>query len=88
MAIPFENRYYGEEIAAYVVAREDARTPTESELLAFCRSRLPFFKCPKVILFGHEVPYTATGKPKRLELKAHLAPSLSVYRDRQFREQP
>ncbi len=88
MAIPFENRYYGEEIAVYVVTREDVRTPTEPELLAFCRSRLPFFKCPKVILFGHEVPYTATGKPKRLELKAHLAPSLSVYRDRQFREQP
>jgi long-chain acyl-CoA synthetase len=86
MAIPFENRYYGEEIAAYVVQRERAACPTEAELLAYCRHRLPFSKCPKVILFGQEVPYTATGKPKRLELKARLAPSLSAHSDRQFRE--
>lgn len=85
MAVPFENRYYGEEIAAYVVPREGAE-PTAAELVAFCRSRLPFAKCPKVILFGQDVPYTATGKPKRLELKTRLAPALAPYRDTQFKQ--
>ena len=79
-------RYYGEEIAAYVAPRDSANPPSEAALLEYCRSRLPFFKRPKVILFGQDVPYTATGKPKRLELKASLAEPLASYRDVQFKE--
>jgi long-chain acyl-CoA synthetase len=87
MAVPFVHRYYGEEIAAYVVPRNDAPVPTEIELLKHCRQLLPFFKCPKVILFGQDVPYTSTGKPKRLELKTQLASNLIAYRDHQFKEE-
>ena len=87
MAVPFEHRYYGEEIAAYVVVRDGISPPTEAELLAHCRRLLPFSKCPKVILFGREVLYTSTGKPKRLELKSRLADTLVAYRDRQFKEE-
>ncbi len=87
MAVPFEHRYYGEEIAAYVVSREGASPPTEADLLAHCRRLLPFSKSPKVILFGREVPYTSTGKPKRLELKSRLASTLAAYRDCQFKEE-
>ncbi|MCS6896526.1 MAG: AMP-binding protein, partial [Nitrospira sp.] len=87
MAVPFEHRYYGEEIAAYVVVREGAESPDEAALRDHCRRRLPFSLCPKVILFGREVPYTSTGKPKRLELKARLASALAVYRDHQFRDE-
>lgn len=86
MAVPFDHRYYGEEIAAYVVPRDGDCLPTEVELLEFCRRSLPFSKCPKVILFGPDVPYTSTGKPKRLELKTRLASTLSSYRDHQFQE--
>ena len=86
MAVPFEHRYYGEEIAAYVVLRDGVSPPTEADVLAHCRRLLPFSKCPKVILFGQEVPYTSTGKPKRLALKARLADTLADYRDRQFKE--
>ena len=86
MAVPFENRYYGEEIAAYVVLREGMTPPTEAVLLEFCRGRLPFSKRPKVILFGQDVPYTTTGKPKRLELKTRLAETLAAYRDVQFKD--
>jgi len=86
MAVPFDHRYYGEEIAAYVVPRDGDYLPTEVELLEFCRRSLPFAKCPKVILFGQDVPYTSTGKPKRLELKTRLASALSSYRDHQFKE--
>jgi long-chain acyl-CoA synthetase len=86
MAVPFENRYYGEEIAAYVVPRE-GHEPTEQLLLEFCRGKLSFAKRPKVILFGQEVPYTTTGKPKRLELKARLTASLASYRNVQFKDE-
>ncbi len=87
MAVPFEHRYYGEEIAAYVVLQDSALQPTEADLLEHCRRLLPFSKCPKVILFGQDVPYTSTGKPKRLELKTRLASTLSAYRDHQFKAQ-
>ena len=87
MAVPFEHRYYGEEIAAYVVPRAGTSPSMEVELLEHCRRLLPFSKCPKVILFGQEVPYTSTGKPKRLELKTRLVSALAVYRDRQFKEE-
>lgn len=84
MAVPFENRYYGEEIAAYVVPRDPALQPSETDVLEHCRRLLPFSKCPKVILFGQDVPYTSTGKPKRLELKIRLASILAAYRYHQF----
>jgi long-chain acyl-CoA synthetase len=87
MAVPFENRYYGEEIAAYVVPRNQTAPPTAATLLQHCERTLPFAKRPKVILFGEEVPYTSTGKPKRLELKARLAATLAAYRNVQFKEQ-
>lgn len=87
MAVAFDNRYYGEEIAAYIVPKDAAQAPTERELLTHCRSRLPFAKQPKVFLVGDEVPYTSTGKPKRLELKTRLAERLATYRERQFKDQ-
>jgi long-chain acyl-CoA synthetase len=88
MAVPFDHRYYGEEIAGYVVLRDPTIKIEEGELLTHCRRALPFSKCPKVILFGEEVPYTSTGKPKRLELKAQLAAKLAGYRQHQFKEEP
>ncbi len=87
MAVAFDNRYYGEEIAAYIVPKDATQPPTEADLLTHCRERLPFAKQPKVILFGEEVPYTSTGKPKRLELKTKLAGPLAAYRERQFKDQ-
>ena len=82
LAVPFENRYYGEEIAAYVVR---SAAVTEQELLDFCADRLDFSFRPKVVLFGEEVPFTVTGKAKRLSLKEQLADQLSRYWDVQFR---
>jgi long-chain acyl-CoA synthetase len=82
LAVPFENRFYGEEIAAYVVGSSEL---TEDVVLAHCSRFLDFSRCPKVIVFGDDVPYTATGKAKRLELKTQLAPELRKYRDVQFR---
>lgn len=86
MALPFENRYYGEEIAAYIVPKDPASPPTEADIISHCRGRLPFAKQPKVLVMGTEVPYTSTGKPKRLDLRSRLAGTLAQYRDRQFKD--
>ena len=82
LAVPFENRYYGEEVAAYIV---QAGPVTEQEILDFCAERLDFAYCPKVVLFGNDVPFTVTGKAKRLSLKEQLADELGKYREVQFR---
>lgn len=82
LTVPFENRFYGEEIAAYVVRDGDV---SEEDILAHCARFLDYARCPKVVIFGDEVPYTTTGKAKRLELKTRLAPVLTNYRDVQFR---
>jgi long-chain acyl-CoA synthetase len=84
MAVSFENRFYGEEIAGYLVVKEHMPKPSEDEIVKWCRKALPFAKCPKVIVFGQEVPYTTTGKPKRLELKSRLSQTLAQYHDVQF----
>lgn len=86
MAVSFEHRYYGEEIAAYIVPRTGVSLPTAKDVLQHCRRVLPYPKCPKVVLFGRDVPYTSTGKPKRLELKTRLASALAAYRNQQFHE--
>jgi len=82
LAIPFEHRTYGDEIAAYVVADGPL---TEAEVLEHCAASLDFALQPKVVVFGDDVPYTATGKAKRLELRARLAGQLSAHRDTAFR---
>jgi long-chain acyl-CoA synthetase len=84
LAVPFENRWYGEEIAAYVVPRE-GESPSEAQILQWCRERLDFARAPKVVVLGSEIPYTTTGKPKRIELARQLAAALARYRDEQFR---
>lgn len=85
LAVPFDSRFYGDEIAAYVVTGQDV---TEADLLAHFARHLDFAHQPKVVVFGDDVPYTATGKAKRLELKRSLAARLADYRDTQFRKQP
>jgi long-chain acyl-CoA synthetase len=81
LAVGFDNRWYGEEVGAYVVLREGAGVSAE-EILAHCRKALPFPKAPKVVVFGTEVPATSTGKYQRNRLK----PMFEAYRDVQFRE--
>ena len=69
LAIGFDNDWYGEEIGAYIIREADAAI-TAAEILAACRSKMPFSKCPKVVVFGNDVPVTVTGKYQRIKLKA------------------
>jgi benzoate-CoA ligase family protein len=45
----------------------------EETLIAFCRLGLPSFKRPRRIVFVAEYPTTATGKIRRVELRAQAA---------------
>ena len=65
-----------EKPVAYVVAATGAR-PTEDELIAFCREGLPSFKRPRRVVLVDAMPTTATGKVRRVELRAHAAGVLS-----------
>ncbi len=61
-----------EKPVAYVVRRDDAAT-TEEELIQFCRDGLPSFKRPRRVLFVAQYPTTATGKIRRVDLRAQAA---------------
>lgn len=70
ISVGFENDWYGEEVGAYVQLEEGADEDTDS-IIAYCREFLPHAKCPKVIVFGDQIPVTSTGKYQRMKV-AHL----------------
>ena len=45
----------------------------EDELIEFCRAGLPSFKRPRKVVFVDAYPTTATGKIRRVELRAAAA---------------
>jgi acyl-coenzyme A synthetase/AMP-(fatty) acid ligase len=57
---------------AYVVLHPDAEA-SEMELIEFCRAGLPSFKRPRRIMFVDSYPTTATGKVRRVDLRALAA---------------
>jgi malonyl-CoA/methylmalonyl-CoA synthetase len=63
---------FGEKVAAAVVLRQDQPAPTEEDLIAFCRSRLVGYKCPKKIVFVDELPRNAMGKIQKHVIKKIL----------------
>lgn len=81
ISVGFENDWYGEEVGAYIQLHEGANPDTET-ILQFCRERLPFSKCPKVVVFGDDIPVTSTGKYQRMKVAHHFREWKSV----QFRE--
>jgi long-chain acyl-CoA synthetase len=68
LAVGFENDWYGEEVGAYVQPK-DGVSLTEQEVIDYCRKHFPFQKCPKVVIFGNDIPVTSTGKYQRNKLK-------------------
>jgi benzoate-CoA ligase family protein len=59
---------------AYVVTAPSAASTEpaalESEIIEFCREGLPSFKRPRRVVFLDALPTTATGKVRRVELRA------------------
>src|SRR4029079_3287034 len=63
---------YGEEVAAVVVLKPDAKT-TEQEVIDYCKARLADFKCPKTVHFVEDIPKGPTGKLLKRELAKMLS---------------
>jgi benzoate-CoA ligase family protein len=61
-----------EKPVAYVV-RTPGATVTEDELIDHCREGLPSYKRPRAVIFTDAFPTTATGKVRRVELRAMAA---------------
>ena len=59
---------WGEVPKAFVVPKR-GRTPTEEEIIEFCRSHHAQFKAPKTVEFG-QLPKTATGKTIKAKLRS------------------
>jgi len=70
ISVGFENDWYGEEVGAYV-QRKEGSTVSEQEIIDYCKTELPFSKCPKVVVFSDSIPVTSTGKYQRMKV-VHL----------------
>jgi fatty-acyl-CoA synthase len=75
--IPIPDAKWGEVPKAVVVAKPGA-SPTEADLLEFCRSRIAHYKCPRSIEFVETLPKTATGKVLKKNLRHTHGASLHV----------
>jgi len=58
---------WGEVPKAFVVLKNDT-SPTEEDIINFCKENMARFKAPKEIQFG-ELPKTATGKIQKYKLR-------------------
>jgi long-chain acyl-CoA synthetase len=58
---------YGEDVAAVVVLKDDAKV-SEEEVIEFCKARLADYKCPKTVRFVADIPKGPTGKLLKREL--------------------
>jgi len=67
------DEYRGEAVHAVIATRAGVANPTPNDIIAFCRSRLAAFKCPRGVTFVDELPKTMSGKLLRRELRRVLA---------------
>jgi len=59
---------WGESVKALVVIAS-GQTPTEHELIDYCRARIAHYKCPKSVEFRDKLERTATGKLQKFKLR-------------------
>jgi acyl-CoA synthetase (AMP-forming)/AMP-acid ligase II len=64
-AVPDE--IMGQAIKAAIVLKEDAKLDVRT-VKAYCRRHLAIYKVPRLVVFVPALPYTATGKVRRLQL--------------------
>ena len=59
---------YGEEVMAWIKAREGARV-NEEDLVAFCRGKIATYKIPRYWKFVDGFPMTVTGKIQKFKMR-------------------
>ncbi len=67
---------WGEVPCAFVELKANAAA-SESEILAYCRERLPGFKAPKAVVFG-TIPKTSTGKIQKFVLREQMQSAKAI----------
>ncbi|ROO87898.1 acyl-CoA synthetase (AMP-forming)/AMP-acid ligase II [Actinocorallia herbida] len=77
-AVAIPDPYYGEKVAAVIVARPGAAPTLETIRAHFAASGLARQKTPERIELRTELPRTPLGKVKKAELRAELRASLSL----------
>lgn len=67
-AFPVRSPLAEDEVMAVVVLHP-GQPLTESELIAFCKPRLPYFALPRYLEFMNELPSTESGKVQKYKLR-------------------
>ena len=68
---------YGEELCAWVVARDGAQLDDEA-VRAFCRGRLAHYKVPRYVVLTEAFPMTVTGKVQKYVLREQAVDRLGL----------
>jgi long-chain acyl-CoA synthetase len=63
----------GERVVAAIEPREPASPVDPDDLIAFCRSRIAAFKCPKAVVFVDALNRSEAGKLDKRALEARLS---------------
>ena len=73
--VAWPSRAFGEEIAAFVVARPGATGKADAEvLLTWCGEHLARYKLPREIFFVEDLPKSGVGKVLKADLADRLTP--------------
>ncbi len=68
---------FGEEICAWVIAREGASVDVEG-VREFCQGRIAHYKVPRYVQLIDEFPMTVTGKVRKIELRERAIAELGL----------
>ena len=68
---------YGEELCAWIVLHENARTSAE-EIRDFCRGQISHHKIPRHIRFVESFPMTVTGKVQKYLIREAMITELGI----------
>ncbi|KAL5993460.1 2-methylpropanoate--CoA ligase ccl4 [Asimina triloba] len=73
------DEFWGETPCTFLSVKEEYKHkgPSEKEIIAFCRERLPHYMVPKTVVFVAELPKTSTGKIQKYVLR-EMAKKLGV----------
>ncbi len=62
------NAKYGEELCAWIVAR-DGETITDEDVREYCRGKIAHYKVPRYVCFVDAFPMTITGKVQKFKMR-------------------
>jgi fatty-acyl-CoA synthase len=71
------DKRYGEEIAAFVIAREGAQVDTDG-VRGFCEGKIAHYKVPRYVICVDEFPMTVTGKIQKFKLREAAVADLGL----------